>query len=82
MTQVSVTQVSVTCSTVRCLAIAIAKVSTSACEKQPLFIGRSLLPPDAGYRSNKEVGTTLLFTIYFCVSLQQQLMGRDISDVR
>lgn len=80
--QVSVTRMSVTCSTVHCLAVAIAKVSTSACKKQPLFIGHSLLPPDAGYGSNKEVGTNLLFTIYFCMPLQQHLMGRDISDVR
>lgn len=48
-----------------CLAVALAKVSTSACETQLLFIGHSLLPPDAGYRSNKEVGTIPLFTIYF-----------------
>lgn len=65
-----------------CLAVALAKVPTSACEKQLLFIGHSPLPPNAGYRSNKEVGTTPLFTISFCMSLQQQLMGRDTSDVR
>lgn len=57
-------------------------LSPQLSEEQLLFIGHSQLAPDVGSRSNKEVGTNPLFMIYFHVSLQQQLMGKDTSDAK